>query len=718
MTDAHTALLRPRLRRTPMYHAAEASECGLACLAMIAKYHGHDVDLPGLRQRFSLSMAGATLKDLMSLADKLSFSSRAIKLPLDQLANLPCPAILHWDFNHFVVLVSANRRTVRIHDPSFGERTLTIEEVSNHFTGVVLELTPAEVFKPQQAKRPTRLSSLWTRLHGFWGAFGQILILSLVVQLTAYALPLYLQTVVDSAVTHFDSSLLTVLAMGFGGLILVQVLVFAARSYALAVLGQMLTFQLIGNIVRHLLRLKIEFFEKRHVGDILSRIQSTRPIQDALTAGSATAIIDGFMAVIGLIILFVYSVKLSIVVLFTLVLSLIVTFAFFPHIRQKSEEALNASAREQSHVIESVRASRTVKLMGKEAQRESVWRNLLADAMNARFSVIRVEIIQEALQSALVGLQVVLVIYLGANAILAGDGFSVGMLIAFLSFRQSFSESVTNLINQAIQFRLLGLHLDRIGDIIHSEPEAEISGTEHVAPFQGHIQASGVTFRYGTTDRPVLEAADLDVSAGEFLAITGPSGGGKTTLLKLLLGLHLPETGEIRLDGERAGPALHRAWRDSLSVVSQDDQLLAGSLADNIAFFDADTDMERVVDAARQARIHDQISEMPMRYLSLVGDMGSTLSSGQKQRILLARALYRAPSILVMDEGTANLDIANEIAIADLIASMSITRIIVAHRMALLERADRIVWVEQGRIQPWSIEQHLAHQSATDATGR
>ena len=283
--------------------------------------------------------------------------------------------------------------------------------------------------------------------------------------------------------------------------------------------------------------------------------------------------------------------------------------------------------------------------------------------------------------------------------IIAGEGFSVGMLFAYLSFRQTFTDRVLALINEAFNFRLLTLHLDRISDIVHAEREAapdEPSSED--APPKGAIEARGVRFRYGAGDRLILDGVDLCVAPGEFLAITGASGGGKSTLLKLLLGLYDPVEGEILLDGRPPDLTGWRAWRRHVGVVAQDDQLLSGTLADNIAFFDPELDMARVREAASAARIQDDIMAMPMQFLSLVGDMGAALSGGQRQRVLLARALYRRPSILILDEGTANLDPQTETEIADTIAAMAITRIVVAHRPALVRRADRVVRVEGGRV--------------------
>lgn len=683
---------RPNL---PDIRAVEAAECGLACMAMIACYFGHRTTLNSLRQRFSLSMAGATLRSLIVLADNLDLSTRALRAEIDDLPHLSTPAILHWDFNHFVVLKEVRGSRCFIHDPKSGPRKLTLEQLSRHFTGVALELTPTANFVAIEDEKSLSLAHLWSGARGFSHAFTQLLCLSAALQIVTFVAPFQLQIVVDDVLMSGDRNLLTVIAAAFSGLIFFQVTLEAMRSWILQVYGQSLSFQMVGNVVRHLLRLPTHFFEKRQVGDIISRVESANSIQEIITKGIVSSLIDGVMAVIALIIMFVYSPFLALIVLASVTINIVLSLLIFPVQRQRSQEQIVEDAREKTHLMESVRAATTIRLMGGEAEREASWRNIYARVVNASVAVNKLQIGQTAAQSAVNGLQAIAVLYVAAGLILEARGFSVGMLVAFLSFRQTFSDRTTTLISQITQFRFIRLHLERLSDIVQT-PREKIDPFDSSEPPSNTIELQDVSFRYGASDRMILNNVNLSISRNEFVAFTGPSGGGKTTLSKLILGLLEPTGGRILLDGQPATPAMWRRWREKAGVVSQDDRLLSGTIADNISFFDTGVDMEKVRSAAAAARISADIARMPMQFLSLVGDMGSALSGGQKQRILLARALYRQPAVIVLDEGTANLDVETESMIADLLVRLETTRIIVAHRPALLERAERIFLVENG----------------------
>ena len=680
--------------RLPVILQTEMTECGLACLAMISRYHGHDIDLNVLRRKHLVSMTGASLKSVIAIADGLQLSSRPLRLDMDHLEKLQLPAMLHWDLNHYVVLKSIKGDRAEIIDPGVGLRKMKLSRLSNHFTGIAVEFTPQADFKAVQARIKPRISLLWSRLVGLKRAITQTLVLSVILQAIILLSPFYLQLVVDAVLPRGDSSLLLALAIGFGGLVILRALAEAVRGWAILVYGNQMSLQMVGNVFRHLIRLPARYFERRHVGDIISRMSSTVPIQEALTQSVPAVLIDGAMAILMLIVMFIYSPLLGGIVLVTVLGLVLATWMIYPHLRRTQEESIYAKALENSHVIESIRAITTVKMFGREAEREAAWRNLYTDFINANVGYGKWVVARKFFETLLTGLQVVLVVWAAVSLMLGeGSGFTLGMLVAFLAYRQYFTDAVVQLLEKGIEFNLLSLHLDRLSDIIFEETDADQSGEGTLDALKGQVSLEGVSFRYSDTDPWVLTDHSLEIAAGEMVTLTGPSGGGKTTLMKLMLGLYDPIKGAVKIDGQDLRQIDRSDWRSRIGVVMQEDRLLSGTLADNISFFDPEIDMQRVYKAAIAAQIHETIAALPMNYQLQIGDMGSILSGGQRQRVLLARALYQDPAVLFLDEGTANLDVETEGAIVKIIRDLPITRIIVAHRPAFLEASDRVIQI-------------------------
>jgi ATP-binding cassette subfamily B protein RaxB len=684
-------------RRMQPLLQTEAAECGLAALAMVANHHGHRVTLSGLRQRFPTSIKGMTLEHLMRIASELELAPRAVRLEIDEFDQLQKPAILHWDLNHFVVLESADARDAVVLDPALGRRKVSLAQLSRHFTGVALELTPSAGFKPIEAQKRTRLSDLWTRLANYRAPFVQILALSLLIQLTALIAPFYLQLVVDEAIGQGDVSLLGVLLAGFAAVFALAAVTRALREWVVLTLGQSLSFQLGGNVVRHLVRLPLAYFERRHVGDLLSRIGSIQPIQELLAKGLVNALIDSALLVTTLAVMALISPGLTAIVVATALLYLLVVQLLYPTLRRRTEEEIVSRAGEETYLMETMRAIRAIKLHGHETMRENGWRNRYAEVVSAgyrrRIADIKIDLAEEAL----FGLSFLFTVYFGAAAVM-DQSLTIGLLLAFLAYRSSFTASASALVDQFQQWRLLSVHLDRLSDIVTEKKEELLIAPERQLLPGPSIRVEGLTFAYSPGEAAILANVDIDIPKGSFVAIVGPSGAGKTTLMRLMLGLLQPTAGQIFVDCVPLTSATLAAWRSRAAAVMQDDHLLTGTLADNIAFFDSKPDERLIEHASRLARIHDDIIRMPMSYYSLVSDMGAALSAGQRQRILLARALYRDPDVLFLDEGTANLDPETETQIVNMIARLEITRVVIAHRPALVEKADIVLRLDRGQV--------------------
>ncbi|HQX91327.1 MAG TPA: peptidase domain-containing ABC transporter [Thermomonas sp.] len=676
---------------------SEAAECGLASLAMVAGAHGLQLSLAELRQRFPLSLKGAKLNQIIHIAQQLGFSTRPLRLDMDDLGKLKLPCILHWDFNHFVVLVKVGRNKVTILDPAIGERTLSFAEVSDHFTGVALELTPTTALTPRKAAPAVSVRQLTGRVTGLWRTLGQLLVLSVALQVFVVLAPFFMQWVVDQVLVSADKSLLTVLGLGFGLALLLQIGIGLLRGWSVVYLSSRLGVQWMGNVFAHALRLPLDFFEKRHLGDITSRMASVQAIQHTLTTSFVEALIDGLMAVVTFALMLVYSWKLACVTLLAVVLYAGIRLLAYRPLRDGTERQLVASAKQQTHLLESLRGMQSVKLAGAEGLRRSTYDNLMVDTVNQDVRIAQMGLGFNSASQLVFGVERIAVIWIGA--LLALDNvFSVGMLIAFLAYKDQFAQRMGALIDKGIEFRMLRLHGERLADIVLTTPEDAEQLPEVPAPHEASIEVENLSFRYADGEPWVLKALSLRIEAGESVAIVGASGCGKTTLVKLLLGLLKPSEGSIRIGGldlHKVGPA---NIRKIVGAVMQDDQLFGGSLADNISFFDTQLDQARVEQAARMAAVHAEIMAMPMGYHSLIGDMGSSLSGGQKQRVILARALYRNPKLLFLDEATSHLDVANEQLVNTAVKQLDVTKVIVAHRPETIASADRVLVMHGGKV--------------------
>jgi ATP-binding cassette, subfamily B, bacterial CvaB/MchF/RaxB len=690
-------------RRTPFIQQSEASECALACIAMVAGYHGLQTDLIALRRRFALSLKGATLKQVMHVAEALGFSTRPLRGEIGHLGQMALPTILHWDMTHFVVLTKVSSglggKRYKIHDPARGVQTLSHDEISRHFTGVALELVKSEKFQPKTERTKLRTTQLWSKMSGIWPAFSQIIVLSVVLQLAALAAPFFLQVSIDTVFPSFDKDLLWILAIGFGGLAIITMITTWLRSLVLLRMGSALSYQIVVNLFRHLMRLPLPWFEKRHVGDVISRFGATQPIADLLTNGLIAALIDGVMAILTLVLMFAFSPRLAMLALAALAVFIALRLAFLQSFKQRSMDAITASAAESSVFIESVRGIATIKAFGDEANRQRVWQQKKANAVNAQISLARLSAGVGAGQQTVVALERIAFIYVAVSDAMASL-ITIGVIFAFQSYKQQFLDASMRLVEQAISYRLLDIHLGRIADIALNETEEQeetrrptLSGARSIPA----IELRNVHFRYGANEPDVLRAVNLKIESGEMLALIGPSGGGKTTLIKIMMGLFSPTDGEVLIDGRPLKSYGIASWRSQIASIAQDDSLFAGSLMDNIAMFDPEPDVNRIRQAAEEASILIEIEAMPLRFDTLVGDMGSALSGGQKQRILLARALYRNPSAIFLDEATAHLDLRSESVVLESLARKPATRVAIAHRSLSIKMASRVILIDQGK---------------------
>jgi len=572
---------------------------------MVSGYHGCRTDLAQLRRQFYISQHGATLGQLIGIANALGLASRPLRLDLEDLGQLRTPCILHWNLNHFVVLKKVARRGILIHDPASGARWVARDEISRSLTGVALELWPSAEFRPSAAPPAIRFRDLIGRVNGLFSAATQVLILAAALEVFALASPFYLQWVIDHVLVSADRDLLTTLALGFGLLLIVQQLFSALRSWILLHIGTNLSLQWRTNVFAHLLRLPVQYFEKRHLGDVVSRFGAVDEIQRKLTASFFSVLIDGVMSAVTLAMMFLYSPALAWMAVAAMLTYALIRALWFRPLRLATEQEIVHHASQQSHFLETVRGIKAVKLFQRQNERRSGWVSLVAEQVNAGVRTQRLFIAFESINGLLFGLVGIAILWLGAKQTLDGL-MTVGVLMAFKAYKDQFDGRV----------------------------------------------------------------ASLRRSGGE-------------------------------------------APRALIGTVMQDDTLFAGSIADNICFFDPAPDRARIEECARLAQIHEEIAAMAMGYHTLVGDMGTVLSGGQKQRLFLARALYKQPRILVLDEATSHLDVACEQAVNAAIQSLDLTRIIIAHRPETILSAERVVMLHGGKVvEDMPVSELVARQAA------
>ncbi len=680
-----------------MLSQMETAECGLACLAYASSKIGAHLDLAELRQRFPVSARGLSLKDIAEVAAGLDMLGRAVQCDLDELSQLKLPAILHWDLNHFVVLDKVGKGTITIHDPARGRLKLRAADAGKSFTGIALELSASPTFRKRREKSPLSILQ-WVRLTpDLYNGLGQAIIMSLLLQAYIVASPFYIELAVDQGALKGDAELLKSLAIGFGCFALFNAIASMLRNFATQQLSAFLSWDMSLRLFRHLVRLPLPWFQKRRLADTLSRFDAINTVRDLVSGALISAMIDGLLAVATVIMMFVFSWQLAICGVVGVMAYAIIRLACLPTSLRLSGENLSAQIAENGKRIETIKAIQTIKIMSAEVEQEVQWSNRYAAFLKKTLHKTRFDITSRSANQAIDGIVSTLIIFLGAKAII-DRSMTVGILYAFMSYRGQFSSALTNVIDQMIQWRLSDVYSFRLADIVLTAKEDGIDKVEIALPeVRGEIEVENVTFRYSPFEPFVIKNLNLFVKEGEFIAIVGPSGAGKTTLLKLICGLYPPSSGEIRIDGRSLAAWGPKALRRSIGVVMQDDELLSGTIAENVAFFDEKIDMTRVWEALDAASVKDEIMAMPMKAESLIGDMGSALSGGQKQRILIARALYKRPKILFFDEATSHLDNRNETIINASLKRLNITRIVIAHRTETIQAADRIFDVRSGQ---------------------
>ncbi len=689
-------------RKVPVVLQSGRNESGLACLAMVIGYHGGLAGLAELRTRFSSSLDDMSPDALLDIGAELHLHGDLRRVPRSALRTLRLPCVLEWAPDHFVVLtrVRSGRSGIVIHDPAVGEMRIRRSEVVRRFSSVtVLHFGPTDEFKSPQSPRPAGVSWMTGPIVGLKRSLAQIVVLALSLQVLVLALPLAVQWAVDSGIGFADRELLGTLAIGAGALLLGLGAIGALRSWMVMYMLSHIGVQWLTNAFTHLLRLPVHHFHQRELGQVASSFQSIQRVQGLLGTQLVEGLVDGLMAFAVLALMCGYSVALTLCVVVAAALYAVARGMLWPRQKVALQQELALNAKENAVFLETVQNMPSIKLYGREPERRAYWLDAVVESMNRVIAQRTLALGLRGLRALLIGAETVVVIWL-ASLLVAGGQMSLGMLVAFVAYKALLSSRLFGLIDRVVELKLLGLQAERLADVALTPAETSGAGSSLLrhAPSDMTLELRGVWFRYHDGGPWVLEDVHLVFAPGEAVAIVGASGSGKSTLVKLMLGLIEPTRGEVRLGGVPIQQLGMRDYRRQIGAVLQEDHLLAGTLLDNISFFSDRPRLDRVVEATAAAAIHEEIERMPLGYHTPLIGMGGSLSSGQKQRILLARALYRRPKLLILDEATSHVDLKREAHIVESLGQMQATRIVVAHRPDAVRHVSRVVVVENRTI--------------------
>lgn len=706
MVILHAKKLHKRLRQQGMPVILQASqvECGIACLAMILNFHGRQTTLAECRKYIVAGRDGTKASTIAKVAQELGLNVKAYSIEPEQFKFIQLPAIVHWQFNHYLVVENWSSKKVTIVDPAAGRKQLTAAEFEDGFTGVALTFQTGMQFKRQLEPVTNGIPAPWRTYLGYmFSAPGAVKVLmqaigaSLLLQLLGLALPVLTKIIVDQVLPFHITNIMTVLGMGIAILMLMQTVTSYLRAVLLIYLQARLDLRLMLGMFEHLLTLPYAFFQQRTRGDILSRLNSNTFLREALTNQVLSAVLDGGFVVVYLIILLTLSPSFTLLVLGVGMLQLLLLLGTARRVHNLLQRTIQAQAVSQSYMVEALSGIATLKASGAEDRALDHWSDLFLDQLNLFGQKEHLTAVINTLINTLNTAAPLLLLWAGAKSVLDGS-VSLGTMLAINALAIAFLRPLASLVITAQQVQQGLVYITRVTDIISSEPEQNIQTVRPAARLDGRIELRNVTFQYGPQAPTVLRKISLTIEPGQKVALVGPTGSGKTTLGMLLLALYVPTTGEILYDNALLSHLNYRTLRSQFGVVLQEPFVFSGSIRQNIAFNNPSLSLAQIVRTAQMASIHDEIIQMPMHYETVLAEAGASLSGGQRQRLALARALANEPAILLLDEATSHLDVETENLIEQNLGQLRCTRIVIAHRLSTIRDADCIYVLNQGRI--------------------
>lgn len=690
-----------RRPRVPVCFQTQVSDCGPACLVMALRHHGVEAELEAVRARADSGRNGASARTLLEIAREFGLKGRGVRTDLAGLRHLPAGSILFWNFSHFVVLEAATPDHVDIVDPAHGRRRLTWAAVGEAFTGVALEFEPP-LERPARASRRPGAAGPWARLRHLRPGPGElrgIAAASLALMAFEFVLPLTISRLVGHVLPGRLRSELWLTTVGLGVLVALFLTLQLIRSLLLIKRQALVEKQLTWGVMEHLASLPYDYFTVHNAGDLAMRVRTSSTLNQVLSVSAVSAVFDSV-----LIIVYLAAIVLANPVLAALVIGLIAVQAGLTTVTWRRQAALNhevleQQTRAQNELVEMLESITTLKAAGVEGEAVERWSHALVHEVNKRLRARRSLAAFTAVGRTVQFVAPVVVLLAGTWRVLDGHD-SLSSTLAFMALTTALFAPLEAMFAAVSQLASVRPTLARLDDVLQAEPEQHSTGTPAPAPTgeAASITAEGVSFRYRGAPSPALSGVELDIRPGQFVAVVGRSGSGKSTLGMLLAGLYLPTSGTITVDGTDLADLDRPGYRRQIGYVNQNAHLFSGTIRENIAFGAGDPDHADLIRAVRAACVHEEIAALPMGYDTLVGPGGHGLSGGQRQRIILARALARGPRLLVLDEATSALDPQREEEIFDNLLNAGITAVVIAHRLTVLERADHVVVVRDGKV--------------------
>jgi ATP-binding cassette, subfamily B, bacterial HlyB/CyaB len=686
-------------RRYPYYAQQSSSDCGAACLATIARYWGKKFSINRLRDMANVDRNGSSLKGLSIAAESLGFNTRPIKASLDQLAQQPLPAIIHWENKHYIVVYAVTKNQVIVADPAIGQRTFNHREFELGWTGYALILQPTSLLQDTE-ESTTPFWQFFELLKPHSVVLLEIFVASIFIQIFGLITPLFTQIILDRVVAQKTELTLFTIGSGLFIFSMFRVAMMGLRQYLLDHTANRLDLSLIVAFIRHTFSLPLGFFESRYVGDITSRVQENRKIQRFLSGEATTILLDLLTTFIYLGLMFWYSWQMALISLLIVPPFLFLAIIATPFLQRISKEVFSAYANENSYLIQALTGIKTVKSTAVEQNVRWHWEDLFHKSIKTYFSS---EVISNRLQIFSNSINAVLtstMLCFGAYQVIHNQ-LTIGQLVAFNMLLDRIIQPFQRLTVLWNQLQEVVIAVERINDVLDAEPEENFQSQarQMLPPIQGHLRFENVTFRYHPEgDDNVLENLSFEVEPGQMVALVGRSGSGKTTISKLVLGLYPTTDGRISIDGYDIDSLALRSLRQQTGVVDQDTFMFGGTIRENISLSNSGATLTEVIEVAELAGADEFIRKLPMGYETQIGEGGGLLSGGQRQRIAIARALMGNPPLLIMDEATSHLDPESERIIQQNLTTIlqNRTTLVIAHRLSTIRNADKILVLDRG----------------------